>query len=281
MIRKQTVSLLLFLIFLSTTAQAGKLSYKGSSTIGEHIMPKASEAFAARTGVRFASIDIPGSGEGLAALLKGEVDLAGVSRPLSYEEKKRGFYYQVIGYDAIGVFVHRSNPVQSLGKEQIKRMFTGEIKNWSETSGGDAPVVCVTETWGKGRATTEEFRRLVMGQESYRADRKEVDRPRDQAAALASEENGIAAASIAFARPEIRAVAIEGVSPEPANVVSGAYLLSRPLLLVTKGLPRGEAKEFLDFILSEKGQALVAERFVSVREIAEVKRTGRGSADGG
>ena len=77
-------------------------------------------AFEKKSGKKFKSVEIPGSGKGIDALMAGKVELAGASRPLKAEEKKAGLAAATIGYDAIAVFVHKSNPVKNLTKEQLK-----------------------------------------------------------------------------------------------------------------------------------------------------------------
>lgn len=264
MVKELLLMLVLSIFILSQVVQA-EVSYIGSSTIGENIIPEAAKAFTKKTGIKFGSIENPGSGKGIAAVIGGKAELSGASRPLEANEKKQKLYYQIIGYDAIGVYVHRNNPVKALTKKQIKEIFTGKIKNWKEVGGSDTPIVCITEIWGEKRATMIEFQKLAMDGAAYREDRVEVNKPRDQAAALVKEENGIISVSIAFAREEIKAVFINNIAPEPKNVRSGAYLISRPLLLVTKGLPKGDVKKFLDFMFSPEGQRIVAKNFVSVK----------------
>jgi len=125
--------------------------------------------------------------------------------------------------------------------------------------------VVITQTWGAQRAQMVEFRAQIMDGAAYREDRWEVDRQTDQVAALLSEPRGITAVSLVSARPGISAVAIEGFSPDPRSVRSGAYLLSRPLLLVTPARPDPDARRFVEFMLSPEGQAIVAQKFLPVR----------------
>ena len=68
-------------------------------------------------------------------VLRGQAPLAGISRSLTFEEKQRRFYYQIIGYDAVGVYVHPANSVTSLTKQQLKAIQTGEITNWKRVGG--------------------------------------------------------------------------------------------------------------------------------------------------
>ena len=257
--------LLAILTLGSAATAASELSYVGSSTIGDSIIPPAAEAFARKTGVKIGSIATQGSGQGLELVVRGAAPLAGVGRGLTFVEKQQRIYYQTIGYDAVAVYVHGTNPVTSLSKAALKDIYTGRIRNWKEVGGKDAPLVVITQIWGQKRAQMVEFRDQIMEGAAYREDRSEVDRQADQGAALLSEPRGITAVSLSVARPGIRAVAIEGFPPDPRSVRSGAYILSRPLLLVTPARPDPDARRFVEFMLGSEGQAIVALKFVPVR----------------
>jgi phosphate transport system substrate-binding protein len=257
--------LLAALVLASPVPAAAELPYVGSSTIGENIMPAAVEAFTKKTGIKLLSIGSQGSGKGLDMVVSGAAPLAGVSRSLTFVEKQQRIYYQTIGYDAVAVYVHDSNPVTNLSKAALKGIFTGRIRNWKEVGGKDGPIVAITNIWGAKRAQMVEFRDQVMDGVTYREDRREVDRPPDQVTALLAEPQGITPVSTAQGRPGIRAVAIDGFPPDERSVRSGAYLLSRPLLLVTPARPDPDARRFVEFMLSAEGQAIVARKYVPVR----------------
>ncbi len=250
---------------VSLGSASAEIVYVGSSTIGDHIIPAAAKVFTAKTGIPLVIADTSGSGKALEMVGQGRAQLAGVSRSLTLSEKQQRIRYEIIGYDAVGVFVHPTNPVASLSRQQLKAVFTGRITNWKEVGGPDAQIVCITEVWGAKRAQMIEFQEHVMDGGTYREDRKEVDRQSDQVTALTADAFGITAASFAFTRPGVKAVAINGFSPEPNNVRSGAYILSRPLLLVSPARPSAEVKQFLDFMLTLEGQKIVAGKFVPVR----------------
>jgi phosphate transport system substrate-binding protein len=273
---KKLFALMFLTVFIvaAAPAMAADLVYSGSSTIGTSILKVgAVSAFEAKTGIKLAKIHEPGSGKGLKALLADEVPLAGVSRPLKPEEKNQKLVGTTIGYDAVAVYVHKDNPVNNLTKDQIKGIFTGKIKNWKEVGGKDAPIAPNTEILGEKRATTEFFQEMAMDGAAYGAGLKEIDLPRDQIVDIASVPNSICAASLGLlaatgkdVQAKVKAISVNGVVPEDKSIQSGAYLISRPLLLVTKGLPKDEAKTFISFMLSPEGQAIVAKNFVPVRK---------------
>ncbi|MFA4827945.1 MAG: phosphate ABC transporter substrate-binding protein [Thermodesulfovibrionales bacterium] len=251
-----------------------EISYSGSSTIGMSVLEAgAVKAFEQKTGLKFKSIEQPGSGKGIKALLEGKVTMAGASRKLEAGEKKQNLIGTAIGYDAIAVFVNKKNPVNNLTKEQIKGIFTGKIKNWKEVGGKDAPIRVNTEIAGEKRATMLAFQEMAMDKAPYGTGFKEIDFPRDQIVEVAKDENGICSVSfglLAAVSPELRdkvkAVTVDGTDPSDKNIQSGAYIISRPLLLVTVGLHKGNVKKFIDFMLSKEGQDIVNKNFVPVRK---------------
>lgn len=253
---------------------ADGLSYSGSSTIGMSILEAgAVKAFEQKTGIKFTSLDQPGSGKGIQALLDGKVTMAGASRTLKPEEKAKKLLGTAIGYDAIAVFVHKNNPVKNLTKDQIKAIFTGKIRNWKEVGGKDAPIQPNTEIAGEKRATMLAFQEMAMDNAPYGTGFKEIDFPRDQIVDVAKNENAICSVSYGLLaavsgdlRDNVKAITINGIAPEPKNIQSGAYLISRPLLLVTQGLPKGDVKKFIEFMLSQEGQKIVAVNFVPVKK---------------
>jgi len=273
--RRILISAMVITTLLGSTAvqAADEIAYSGSSTIGMSILQAgAVKAFEEKEGVKFAFVENPGSGKGIEALVAGKTPLAGASRPLSADEKKKKLLGTAIGYDAIAVFVHKDNPVTKLSKEQLKGIFSGSIKNWKEVGGKDAPITPNTEISGEKRATMLEFQKLAMDDAPYAKGFKEIDLPRDQITYVAGDETGICSVSLGLlaavgpeVRAKVKAVTVNNIEPSDDNIRSGAYLISRPLLLVTNGLPKGMVKKFIDFMLSSEGQKYVAINFVPVK----------------
>ena len=273
--KKAVLVFLIMAVFILPALAFGadEISYSGSSTIGMSVLEAgAVKAFEAKTGIKFKSIDQPGSGKGIKALLEGKVTLAGASRSLELSEKKQKLIGTTIGYDAIAIFVHKNNPVSNLSKEQLKGIFTGKIKNWKEVGGKDAPISPNTEIAGQQRATMLAFQEMAMDKAPYGKGFKEIDFPRDQISDVAKNENsicsvsyGLLAAVSSDLRGKVKAVTVNNIGPSDKNIQSGAYLISRPLLLVTVGLPKGNVKKFIDFMLTKEGQDIVNINFVPVK----------------
>jgi phosphate transport system substrate-binding protein len=243
---------------------AETLTYEGATTIGNKIIKEASAAFEKKGGVKFDDIITTGSAQGFKAAMAGEVSVGGVARALTPDELAAKPGQVIVGYDAIGVFVNDANPVKVLTKAQLKAIFTGSAKNWKEVGGSDLPIVTCTEPPKSGRATVDTFKAVIMDGQGYGRVTERNDA--SDCVKLAAKEPGvIGPASLAYTLAGARAIPVDGVKPTPADIRSGAYLLSRQLVLVTKGTPSGVVKAFFDFMVSEDGQKVVAKNFVTLK----------------
>lgn len=258
-------SVLVLAVFMPQLILAEELSYEGGSELGVRVMPEAAKKFEAKTGIKFKSIGYAyGSGKGLEAAMEGNIPMAGVSRSLTAEEKKK-VYSRIAGYDALAIYVNAKNPVTNLSKKQLKAIYKGEIANWKEVGGEDAKIVAVTESLtGKG-ATLKTFQDIVLDGTEF-GTVTEVDRSHNVAKYVAAYENAIGYASLAFKSPAIRPISFNNIEPSDENVRKGRYPLLRPLNLVTKEQPTGDLKKFFEFILSPEGQAIVGKHFISVKQ---------------
>lgn len=240
------------------------LVYDGSTTISGRVLDEAAPALAQKAHVRFAEVRKSGAGKGLKAALAGKVSVAGVTRSLTEAELAQRPYFQIIGYDALGVFVNEANPVRALTKAQLKAVYTGEIRNWKAVGGADVPIAVCTEHLSSGRATLDAVKTMALDDRPYGPVR-ELEDPADCLKLVAAEPGTVTVATIAYQIAGTRALALDGIHATPDSVRSGAYLLSRPMLLVSRSVPSGSLKAFFDFMLSPDGQAIVGKRFVALR----------------
>lgn len=240
---------------------AEPLSYEGSATIGQQLLPELAASFEKATGLKFGTIKFSGSSPGFESVMAGRVSVAGVGRALKSSEKAQNPYYELVGYDAIAVFVHPSNPVRALTRVQLKDIFMGNLTRWSEVGGPDALIEPVTERLGGGHATQEFFREVAM-QSAFFGNHRELELPGDCVRYVSSHPYAITYASTTFQAANVGMLALDGVLPTPQAVRNGDYLLARPLLLVSRSLPQGPLKAFFDHVLSDEGQAVIARHFV-------------------
>ncbi len=259
---KSAVALLAML--LSPCIALAGLTYEGSSTIGEEIILPAVKLFEQKTGIRFDAVGFQGSGKGISAVMNGKVSIGGTSRRLTMLEKQRKPFFQVIGYDAIAVYVNEKNFVQTLAREELKGIFSGKIRDWKAVGGRKGGITAVTEIPASERATISEFAVMAMDHVPF-GPARQIEKPHDCIVYVSTDESAISPASLAFKTAGAKIVAIDGVLPTDENVMSGRYLLSRPLVLVTKNFPAGDVKRFFEFMLSPDGQEIVSKKFVPAR----------------
>jgi len=245
-------------------APARALTYDGATSISSRVLPLALPIFEQRTGVAV-KVERSGGGKGLKAMFAGQADVAGLSRALSPEEREKKPFVAIIGYDALGIWVNDQNPVRALTRAQLRDLFTGKVTNWKQLGGKDRPVVACTEHLRSERATLEAFRQLAL-EGAPVGPVRELEDPADCLKLVAADPGGVTPATTAFAIAGIRPVTLDGIAPDPQHIRSSTYLLTRPLLLVTREAPTGALRDFVDFMVSPQGQALVAQAgFVAAR----------------
>ena len=232
-----------------------ELTYVGSSTVGAFIK----DARSSYIDARFILDTAPESAGGEAAMLESATDLAGVAREPQAATLSSGVEATLIGRDAIAVIVPKGLGVRELSSTQLRGIFQGDIRNWSDV-GGPAlaihPMVVAPES-----ATRRVLReKLLGGAEVVGAEVVKPDRA--LVARVAGTPGAIGAISFAFAsdEPLVLPLVIDGQAP---SVVNFEYPIARPLyLLWRRGDPAVAA--FVQWSLSPAGQRVVMGRFVGV-----------------
>lgn len=203
-----------------------------------------------------------GSTAGVKAARERAADIGQSSRELKPEEK--GLHETVIARDAIAIIVHPSNPVRELTSAQVQAIFAGRLASWKDVGGPDRAIVLVNREAGSG--TLGAFVELVMGKDQL-SDRAIVQNSTGAVrTTVSTTRDAVGYVSLAGLTPEVKAVAIDGVSPTIDNVLAGKYVVSRPFIYLTPQAPEGLVKAYIDFVLSAEGQAMVRkEGLVPVR----------------
>ncbi len=160
--------------------------------------------------------------------------------------------------DGIAIVVNDENTVEDLSLEQIKGLATGEITNWSEVGGPDAPVVLVGREAGSG--TRDGFESIVDVEDACVYE-QELTSTGAVLAAVAANPNAFGYASLSAVDDQVKAVTVDGVEASEATVQDGTYTIQRPFVFVTK---KGEtlsdaAQAFVDFAISGDADDLIAQ----------------------
>ena len=194
-----------------------------------------------------------GSTAGIEAAIIGAANIGMSSRNLLNDEKK--LYSVTVAKDAIAIIVNPKNPIQDLTLEQIWQVFSGKIRNWKDLGGPFHPIVLVTREEGSG--TRESFQKFVMGKEDISLEALVQDSNGAVRQVVASNHHAIGYISLGLVNDKVKALKISGVEPNLTDIDNGKYTLVRPFLFVFKEEPTGEAKSFLEFVLSPMAQKLL------------------------
>ncbi len=225
-----------------------------------------------------------GSGTGIAALISNTTSVAQSSRKMTEKEfeQARAAGHEIkeipVAIDALVVVVHPSNPVKELTIDQLSDIFSAKITNWKEVGGIDKAILALSRERNSGTHVffleevvrrgnpkgPEEFEPSVLMMSSSQAIVQEVS---DNAAAISYFGHG-------YLTPTMRSVAIAKkagdpfVSPSVEAALDGSYALARPLYFYIPKSQEEHLKEFISFVLSEKGQAVVSEMgFIPYKKI--------------
>ncbi|MEF2144647.1 MAG: PstS family phosphate ABC transporter substrate-binding protein [Desulfovibrionaceae bacterium] len=265
---KKLLALVAVFALMASTAYAGKVVVNGSTTVLP-LMQLVDDHFKANSGLGVEiSLSGGGSSNGAKALIDGTTDIAMMSRDMKGKEidaakaNGRTPLQHIVAYDCIVPVVKSSNPVSAITKEQLLKIYTGEITNWKDLGGKDAEIVVISRDTSSGTYDCWKDKIMHSGAEkakvfpgaSLLASNGAV------AQAVAKNEQAIGYVGLAYLNAELKALPVDGVSASVETALNGSYPISRGLNLYTAGAPTGDAKTVIDFIMSPAGQKMAAEK---------------------
>ena len=253
----------LALWFTTTMVWAGNLVIKGSTTVLP-IAQKVAEVYMKQNPDVKITISGGGSGNGIKALIDGSTDIADSSRFIKDKEValavENGRYPVpfAVAYDCIIPVVHPSNSLKNLSLTHLKKIYMGEIKNWKEVGGPDSPVVVISRDTSSG--TYEVWHEKVLKKERVFPGALLQASNGAVVQAVAKNKNAIGYIGLGYLSREVKALSVNNITGSPETTLNGTYPVSRPLYMFTPGWPKGDALNFINFVLNpEKGQKYVAE----------------------
>jgi phosphate transport system substrate-binding protein len=247
------------------------LKQQGSDTLLE-LMTAMSESFNyAQDDVR---VDVTGggSGVGIESLIRGTIDVAQASRQMKQTEIDAAKANNIdplefsVAIDGIAIVVNSASTVESLTMEQLRGIYNGSITNWNEVGGADQDILPYGRQTTSG--TYEFFFEAVMKKEDFAIGVSQETGNAAIATKVAKNAGGIGYIGIGYAQ-QAQGVKIVPLKVDAASeaflptdevaVYAGDYSLSRHLYVYTDGTPEGAVKTWVEYILSEEGQAVVEE----------------------
>ena len=238
-------------------ALSGSVSTNGSTSM-EKVIGALSEQFMADNSGVTVTYDPTGSGAGIEAASNGSADIGLASRALKDDEKGGGLTETIVALDGIAVIVNADSKVADLTVEQIGKIFTGEITDWSEVGGDAGTISCIGREAGSG--TRDGFESITGTKDACKLD-QELTSTGGVIEAVAGNPNAIGYASLSAVEGKntVTAVTVGGVACTEATVLDGSYAIQRPFVLVTK---TGEtlspaAQAFFDYATSSAASQLI------------------------
>ncbi|MEM1295182.1 MAG: phosphate ABC transporter substrate-binding/OmpA family protein, partial [Verrucomicrobiota bacterium] len=238
------------------------------------------------SGNQFGEIFVEGHGSSTAfpALSRGEAQVGMSSRPINSKEiallKPLGDMQSsncqfVVALDALPILVHPDNPLNALSIGQVRDIFVGKITDWSEVGGPSLPITRYSRDQKSG--TRDTFNSLVLNKQPLAAGTREFEDNSELSDSVAADPGGIGYAGVAYVR-NCKALAIsagKGLSPllpTRIHVATEQYAISRRLYLYSPEGRDSAVDEFLNWAVSDSGQAVVEQNGFIPLSIATINK---------
>ena len=227
-----------------------------------------------------------GSGTGIAALENGTTDICNASREIKPAEREKVKAVSgkevvefVVAYDALAIYSNPSNPVKEISIEELREIFAegGTITTWEQVNPAFPGKITLFGRQNNS-GTYDYLREHVCGktpegkQREFRAGISELNGSSEVVENVAKTPTGLGYSGMGYKTPNVNWLKISKKKGEPAvepgvdAARSGTYPISRKLYIYTAGEPTGETKAFIDWVLSDEGQKIVAkEGFVPLK----------------
>ena len=232
--------------------RAESVTLAGSTAFAPFAEKLGGQFMAQHPGVRV-SVQGGGSTVGIQSAQQGKAQI-GMADLVKLPAEAEGLTSVVVARDGVAVIVNPANPVANLSLSQIRDIFCGTISNWKDVGGTEGAITLVSREAGSG--TRSSFEQIV-GHVKLGANALIQDSNGSIRETVASDPLAIGYLSHGLVNDKIKALTVDGQPCSTESVLAGKYPLVRPIFLLTKGAPQGAAKVFIEFIVSEAGQAQI------------------------
>ena len=219
-----------------------------------------------------------GSGIGVAALLNGTCEIANSSRELEAEEvEKARVKYGApakevkVGYDALAIYVHASNPLTEISIEELSEMYRedGKFNKWSDLGvtipGAPDEIVRVSRQNNSG--TYHYFREAVVGKKAdFKPGSRDLNGSKDVVALVAATPGAIGYSGIGYRTDKVKVLKVAkkkgdaGVEPTIETTLNKTYPIARPMFFYTPPDSPAHVTKYIEWVLGPEGQGLIEEK---------------------
>ncbi len=267
MMQKLLILIIATFIFFGFIQKGETITVKGSDTM-VILAQRWAEVYMSKHPNVTIQVTGGGSGTGISALINGTTDICNSSRPIKPSERQKLKEKYGVGgieikcaLDGLSIYVHESNPVDSLTIEQVRNIFKGVITNWKDVGGLDAKIILYSRENNSG--TYVYFKDEVLLGEDFSPKTQHMPGTAAVVNAVSKDKFAIGYGGAAYGKG-IKELKIKKDASSPAyypsieNIKNGNYPISRYLYMYLRNKPTGVLKEYIDWILSSEGQEIVS-----------------------
>ena len=249
-----------FLLGMQVVSAAEAIQWAGCGITKKAFMKELAKAYTKKTGIK---VNLSGGGatKGIRNAAKGAIDIGGACRvSLERHPEERDAYQIPIAWDALVAFVNKKNPVDTISFSQLRQVYLGEITNWKQLGGKDAPIELYVRR-GKMSGVGRTLRELVFANydQEFPAATYLVKSSGPVEKGVVKNLNGFGVSGISSAKKRnLKLLKLDGKAPTYENIKNGSYALYRPLYLVIKrGNKAPLVRDFIKYAVSAEGQKII------------------------
>lgn len=262
-----------------SSAGGGNQAKQSIQNIGSDTMVNLAQAWAEAYATVDPSVSVEvsggGSGIGIAALINGTCDIANCSRALEPDEiakakAKHGHDPKeyVVGYDALAIYVHPSNPITEISIEDLKQIYSegGKVDKWSQIGvkhpSGDE-IIRVSRQNNSG--TYHYFREVVAGKGDFKLGSRDMNGSKDVVELISRTPNAIGYSGMGYKTDKVKVLKVSktkgapAIEPNIAATLDKTYPIARPMFMYTPGQPAAHVQKYLDWVHGPAAQKIVEE----------------------
>ena len=229
-----------------------KITIAGSTSV-QPVAEKLAAAYMAEHPNVKINVQGGGSGVGITSVQQGTVNIGTSSG--NVPANASSLNQTIIGKDGIAVIVNTANSVNGLTTAQLNGIFSGNITNWNQVGGSNAKIDVITREQGSG--TRNNFQKIIMNGSQVMGGAIVQSSTEAVKQAVKGDPNAIGFISLSNMDTSVKAVTVDGVTISVQTVSNGSYKLQGPFLFLTKGQPKGNVADFINWVTGPEGQAIV------------------------
>ncbi|MGL4735965.1 MAG: phosphate ABC transporter substrate-binding protein [Cellulosilyticaceae bacterium] len=249
----------------SKSDAASVITFAGSSTLAP-VVSKLGEDFSAKHPDVTFQVSSGGSGQGVQAVIDQTANFGMVARSVKDDEKVKIQSLETfnIGIDALTIAVNPENPLltlkDNLTKDEIMSLFSGQYAKWSDFDASLPAEEIVVVTRDIGGGAHEVFQSKIMGDTEVKADAIQAPSMGALVEKIIENPYAIGYASFGVAQQnegKITTLQVDGIAPTAQNILTGSYMIQRPLILIKSGSLSASEQSFMDYVLSDEGATTI------------------------